>query len=126
MPEPLPVVRPFPSRPGPRKIPPPPRGYTPEARKLWRDVTAGWDLDAPALQLLDSACRARMRVREAQRLLRRDGTVIRDRFDQVKAHPATAVERDGEATFLRALRALNLDLEPLRDRPGRPPGGRGA
>jgi hypothetical protein len=32
------------------------------------------------------------------------------------------VERDSKQTLLRNLRALNLDLEPLRDQPGRPPG----
>jgi hypothetical protein len=34
-----------------------------------------------------------------------------------------AVERDQRAALVRCLRNLNLDLEPLRDRPGRPPSG---
>jgi hypothetical protein len=100
----------------------PPRGYTQEARHLWRQVTTGWDLDGPALTILDQACRAKMRVREAQALLTRDGLVITDRFGQPKPHPAAALERDAKQTLLRNLRALNLDLEPLRDRPGRPGG----
>jgi phage terminase small subunit len=100
----------------------PPRGYTTEARHLWQQVTADWTLDPPALTILDCACRALERVREAQALLRRDGLMTTDRFGQTKAHPAAAIERDAKQTLLRNLRALNLDLEPLHDRPGRPGG----
>jgi hypothetical protein len=32
------------------------------------------------------------------------------------------VERDSRAQWLAALKALNLDLEPLHDKPGRPGG----
>ena len=97
-----------------------PRGYTPEGRRLWRDVLASWHLDPAALVILDSACRALMRARQAQRLLARDGLVVRDRWKQVRPHPAAAIERDAKADLLRSLKALNLDLEPLRDGPGRP------
>jgi glutathione S-transferase len=45
-----------------------------------------------------------------------------DRFGQPKPHPLLATERDARAQFLAALKALNLDLEPLRDRVGRPGG----
>ena len=44
----------------------------------------------------------------------------RMRFEQVKAHPMTTVERDSRAAFMAGLKALNLDLEPLHDGPGRP------
>jgi len=33
-----------------------------------------------------------------------------------------AVERDQRAALIRALKALNFDLEAVRDRPGRPAG----
>jgi phage terminase small subunit len=103
---------------------PVPRGYSAEARRLFTDVTTEWELDAPALAMLDSACRALMRVRQAQRLLTRDGLVVKDRFKQQKPHPAATIERDAKMTLLRNLKALNLDLEPLHDRPGRPPDSR--
>jgi hypothetical protein len=45
-----------------------------------------------------------------------------DRFDVMKPHPLLAAERDARSQFLQGLKSLNLDLEPLRDRPGRPPG----
>ena len=103
--------------------PRPPVGYSAESRRLWRQVVEGWTLDPPALTILDSACRALMRVREAQALVTKAGLVVKDRFGQAKPHPAAAIERDAKMTLLRNLKALNLDLEPLHDRPGRP-GGR--
>jgi phage terminase small subunit len=105
--------------PAERRSPP---GYSAEARRLWREVLRGWTLDPPALAILDSVCRALMRVRQAQALIARDGIITTDRFGQAKPHPAVLVERDSKQTLLRNLRALNLDLEPLRDKPGRPPG----
>jgi hypothetical protein len=62
------------------------------------------------------------RMREAQAMLRKDGITLTDRFGQVKQHPATLVERDSKALMVRQLKALNLDLEPVHDRPGRPGG----
>ena len=41
---------------------------------------------------------------------------------QPRAHPLLAVERDSRAQMLAAMKALNLDLEPPRDGPGRPGG----
>jgi hypothetical protein len=100
--------------------PKPPRGYTAPARQFWGE---GWDLDDAALTILDvSVCRPLMRIDEARAILAREGPTITDRFKQVKVHPAILIERDLTATFLAGLKALNLDLEPLRDRAGRPPG----
>jgi hypothetical protein len=47
---------------------------------------------------------------------------VADRFGQPKVHPAVLIERDARGQMLAALRDLHLDLEPLRDRPGRPAG----
>jgi hypothetical protein len=48
--------------------------------------------------------------------------VVEDRYGQVKVNPACVLEKDARNGFLAALRALHLDIEPLRDRPGRPMG----
>ena len=50
----------------------------------------------------------------------RDGETIKDRFDQVKAHPALVAEKDARSQMLAALKQLRLDIEPVRDGPGRP------
>jgi hypothetical protein len=46
-----------------------------------------------------------------------------DRFGQKREHPLLAAIRGLEAVKRQALKSLNLDIEPLRDKPGRP-GGR--
>ncbi len=72
---------------------------------------------------LEAALESFDRMRESQRLLAAEGLVVRDRWGQAKPHPAAAIERDSRAAWLRGLAALGLDLEPLRDGPGRPPLG---
>jgi len=62
------------------------------------------------------------RMRAAQAAIAEHGEVVTDRYSQVKVNPACQLERDSRNGFLAALRALNLDLEPIRDGPGRPPG----
>lgn len=56
----------------------------------------------------------------AQDIINRDGLSIKDRFDQIKSHPLCSIVRDARSQKMAALKALNLDLEPLRDvgRPG--------
>ena len=49
------------------------------------------------------------------------GELVPDRYGGVKLNPACNLEKDARSGFLAAMRALNLDLEPLRDAPGRPP-----
>jgi len=51
------------------------------------------------------------------------GEVVTDRYGQTKVNPACALEKkDSRNGFLLALKQLNLDMEPLRDSVGRPPG----
>lgn len=102
--------------------PPAPRRLSVEARGWWAKFTEGWALDDAALLILTTALEAFDRMRGAQRAIGREGLVLKKTG---RAHPAIVVERDARLAMLRALRMLNLDLEPLRDRPGRPPGGRG-
>ena len=103
--------------------PKPPAGLRRETAKWWQDVRDEYALDDPAgLYLLETAARAWDRAQEARQAIEEDGLRVKDRFGQFKAHPLCTVERDSLATFRAALKDLNLDLEPLRDRPGRPPG----
>lgn len=97
-----------------------PAGYTGEARKLWQAVLAGWALDPTALVVLDSYCRLLMRKRQAQQLIKRHGLLVKGRAGQWRANPAVVIERDCAAMMLRCARTLKLDLEPLREGPGRP------
>ena len=61
--------------------------------------------------------------RNAQNIVNTEGMSLTDRFGQAKAHPLLTVIRDSRAQKMASLKALCLDLEPLRSGPGRP-GGR--
>lgn len=104
-------------------IPKPPVHLSQQAKKLWHKLNTEFDLsDSVSLVLLESACSALDRWQGARRILARDGPVIMDRWGTKRVHPCVAVERDAKATMRAALHELHLDLEPLNDRAGRPPG----
>jgi P27 family predicted phage terminase small subunit len=94
-----------------------------EAKGWWKKLVAEWALDDAALMILESALESFDRMRQAQADIAKNGLVATDRFGQRKPNPACVIERDAKAAMSRDLKALNLDLEPLRDAPGRPPGG---
>jgi hypothetical protein len=95
----------------------PPDLAQPEA-DLWSALVAGYRLTDPAaLVLLDSLCRNRQLLRECRALVERDGKLV-----DGKAHPLLKTMESAEKLAGAALKALNLDLEPLHDRGGRPPG----
>ena len=104
--------------------PNPPKGLSAEAKRLWRLLLEEYAIeDAGGLAVLSTGLEAFDRMRLAQKAIAKDGMTVTDRFGQAKAHPLLTVERDSRAQWMAALKALNLDLEPLHDRPGRP-GGR--
>jgi P27 family predicted phage terminase small subunit len=100
-----------------------PASLSDEAKRWWRRLVREYEMDDNAgLLLLQTALEAFDRMREAQATLQAEGAVISDRFGQRKAHPATVTERDARSQMVQSLKALNLDVEPLKDGPGRPPG----
>ena len=102
----------------------PPKGLSTEARGIWRRLVTNYGIqDRAGLAVLRVGLEAHDRMRQAQQQVATDGASARDRWGQVKAHPLLSVERDARAQFLAAVKALNFDVEPLRDRVGRP-GGR--
>jgi len=97
-----------------------------EAQRWWASLTSEYQIDDEAGRLLlQTSLEAFDRMRECQAAISQDGAVVRDRFQQAKSHPALAAERDARSQMLQAFKQLNLDVEPLRDGPGRPPGGKG-
>ena len=94
-----------------------------EARGWWARLLDEYGIDDPAgLLLLQTSLEAFDRMKQAQKRIKKDGAIIKDRFDQLRAHPAITTERDSRAQMLMAMKNLNLDIEPLRDGPGRPGG----
>jgi P27 family predicted phage terminase small subunit len=100
-----------------------PSNLSAEAKKMWREIQGEYQItDSGGLTILCTACEAFDRMRQAQKLIDTEGMVSADRFGQSKPHPAIVIERDSRGQMLAALKQLNLDLEPIRDR-GRPVGG---
>ena len=100
-----------------------PKHLSAEARKIWREILAEYSIDdAAGLRILRVALEAFDRAQAAREAIDRDGMTFLDKAGQVKSHSLLPIERDSRAAFLSGLKALNLDIEPLRDRPGRPAG----
>jgi P27 family predicted phage terminase small subunit len=103
----------------------PPRHLSREAKGWWAKLQEDFGIeDAAGLLILTTAAEAFDRMRGAQKLIKKHGATCLDRFGQTKANPATTIERDSRAAMLAALKALNLDIEPLKEHAGRPAGRR--
>ena len=103
--------------------PKPPKHLSTAAKRWWSEVQTDFAIeDRAGLLILTAAAEAFDRTREAEALLKIDGLTSVDRFGQRKPHPAVVIARDSRAQMLAALKQLNLDLEPVRDSRGRPPG----
>jgi hypothetical protein len=83
---------------------------TGRAADLWREVQATWNLDAAATELLRCACESLTRADECAAIVNAEGTTVRDRWGQVKVHPAALLERDLRGQASRQLAALGLAL----------------
>ena len=100
-----------------------PKHLTREAKKQWEKLLNEYSIeDEAGLLLIQTAMEAFDRMREAQSIIKTEGMQVADRFGQMKAHPLTTVERDARSAMMQAIKSLNLDLEPLNDRPGKPNG----
>ena len=106
-----------------------PGHLTKESKRLWRDLLEEYSInDAAGLRILRTALEANDRAQAARETIdgkdgkKGEGMQVKDRFGCKKPHPLLTVERDARAGFLAGLKALNLDLEPLRDGRGRPGG----
>ncbi len=99
----------------------PPHHLSHEARRVWREIVAEYAIgDSGGLRILRVALEFFDRAQACRRAIEKDGMTVVDKFGQMKPHPLLPIERDSRAGFLNALKMLNLDLEPVRDRPGRP------
>lgn len=99
-----------------------PSHLTEEAKRLWTEIIEEFAIgDAAGLKILRVCLEAFDRAQAARAAIDADGLTVLDRFGQTKSHPLLPIERDSRAAFLAGLKALNLDLEPLKG-PGRPAG----
>ena len=105
------------------KIIRPPGHLSKEGQEIWCDILQEYAIDdAAGMRILRVALEAYDRAQAARAAIDKTGMMFNDRFGAPKPHPLLPIERDSRAAFLAGMKALNLDLEPLRDRPGRPAG----
>jgi hypothetical protein len=123
------MVRKSPLKLVPDKLPPefsspePPAHLGEDGRSLWLGIRDDYGITDPAgLELLRQAAEAADRIASVRRQIDEQGELLVIKGIP-RVNPLCAVERDQRAALVRCLRNLNLDLEPLRDRPGRPPSG---
>ena len=101
----------------------PPVTLSAEGKRLWADLIRGYSITDPAgLRLLLTACESLDLMRRAEAEVNRDGMTVKDRYGAIRGHPMLGTIRDARHAMLQALRHLNLDIEPLQERIGRPTG----
>lgn len=106
-----------------RRNPAAPAGLSAEARRLWKDIQSEYQIDdAGGLRLLRTCCEALDQMRRAEAAVKAEGATYRDRYGGLKPHPLLGTVRDSRAAMMKSMQLMNLDLEPLRSGPGRPPG----
>jgi phage terminase small subunit len=89
-----------------------PKHLMPETRRWWCAVAEGFILEPHHLRLLSLAAEAWDRCTQARETIAREGLIFTDRFDQPRARPEVAIERDSRLAFARLLRELDLDVDP--------------
>ena len=93
------------------QIPKPPSGVCPRAKKLWSELWENFDFPEHKREVLVEACHALSRADEARRLLKKEGMIQTDRFEQKKPHPAVMIEHNARTQFARLINALGLPEE---------------
>jgi P27 family predicted phage terminase small subunit len=88
----------------------PPKGLSDEARKIWRRVHQGWELDGSGVTLLQIALESFDEMRGAQALIKKHGIVFITKSGQIKKNPASEILKVSRAQFLHAWKMLGLDL----------------
>ena len=90
--------------------PKPPRNLSAEAKRRWNKILAEYEIeDQTGLTLLETALKAFDELTEAQKLLRVDGLVTKDRFGCLRPHPAVQIVKAARSGMISAFRALLLD-----------------
>lgn len=79
-----------------------------------RDLVRDYTFEPGQLKLLILAGDSWDRTAVAREELKSDGITIKDRFDQIKKHPAATIERDSRSSFARLMKQLKLDIDPPR------------
>jgi hypothetical protein len=102
---------------------PPPPDLNETGAALWRDIVSVYEFsDLASYETLFQVCASADRATECAEEIAKTGVLMRNsNTGTVRGNPLIKDELALRAFICMALARLGLDLEPLRDRPGRPP-----
>jgi len=90
-------------------------------KKFYDGIVKGYDLESHHLRILQLACQALDRAQDAQAALDKYGLTFESKDGTPRPRPEVRIRENAEISFARLIRELALDIEPVRDGPGRPP-----
>lgn len=90
----------------------PPSHLSESARSWWQSAVKEYVLEPHHLRLLQLAGEAWDRAQTARAVIDKDGITFKDDRNNIRAHPAIAIERDARTGFARLVRELDLDVPP--------------
>jgi P27 family predicted phage terminase small subunit len=94
-----------------------------EAKKLKKSILSEFDIsDRVGLEILERGMESYQRMREAMEIIKREGPIVYNRFQEKKEHPSLNTERKARGQFLLAMKMLNVDVIPPNHKIGRPGG----
>ncbi len=93
-----------------------------EANEIFDKIQADFGInDAPGVLLLNTAKECFIKIRECDKILKKEGNILSDKFGQKIVHPATRLQTSARAQMLTALKALDLEIAGQEKQgPGRP------
>jgi phage terminase small subunit len=103
----------------------PSKGYSREAKRVWREIDAEWELNDADYVPLGQLCESLMLLRLAEADLKKNGLSIRS-GKIAKGNPAIQTVKIARAGILQAWKLLNLTTAEEQSKLGRPPGGKKA
>ena len=86
-----------------------------EARKLYSDTVAAFELDEHDHQTLCLACDSLDRISTAKMVLSELGDFIKDRYGGIKANPASRELQQNKVIYARLIRELKLEEGAAQD-----------
>jgi P27 family predicted phage terminase small subunit len=87
---------------------------SPEAKQLFKKLATEWNIaDEVGRLLLISALECYDEATSAAATIKREGLYVKDRFEQLRLHPAAKRQKESRAHMLQCLKQLGLDLASL-------------
>lgn len=103
----------------------PPRRYSSEAKTVWREILAEWELANSDFLVLGQMCESLMLLRVAEADIEKNGLTIHS-GKALKANPAITAVKVARAQLLSSWKLLNLVTPEEKAKLGRPPSGKRA